>query len=51
MFCAPRYPINEILLDRCVQVLVLEHVGQLPLLQQAGEHLAHTGCKGNGYGG
>lgn len=41
VLCATRDTINESLLYCCVQILVLYHLGQPPLLQQASEHLTH----------
>ena len=45
MLCTPWDTVDKRLLHRSVQVLILRHVGQPSLLQQAGEDLAYAGCE------
>ena len=47
VLCATRDTINESLLYCCVQILVLHHLGQPPLLQQASEHHQSSGVLGS----
>ena len=48
MFGATRYTINKGFLGGSIEEAIVNHVGQPPSLHQAGEHLAHTGCEGDG---